>query len=587
MSPSTSEPADPAAPDAGGAHPAPTESGALDPATPLVLGPMLRYVGETEATVWVETAERATVTVRADGREFSAPTFVVKGHHYALVIVEGLEPGGSFEYTVDVDDARVWPPDDSPFPAPRIRTLDRSRPTRLLFGSCRTSVSHDAEGNASNGVDALRTLALAVADGTEEWPDLVAFLGDQVYADETSEEMREFIASRRSLEEPPGQEIKDFEEYCHLYRLAWSDEANRWFFSTMPSCMIFDDHDIRDDWNTSWSWHEEINRTPWWHERLMGGLASYWVYQHVGNLSPSELAEDEVYAGVLAAEALGGEELDLTEPLFDLVRRVDRHPEVYRWSYRRDLGDSRLVVVDSRAARVLEPDRRSMLDTDEASWLDAQLTGDVDHLLIGTSLPFLLPPGLHDFEAIDEVLASSGAHNRVVAGLAEKSRQSIDLEHWAAFNDGFVEVFDMVMDVARGNRGRAPGTVTFLSGDVHNSYVAEVDDPGRYGARSRIVQAVCSPIRNPMPRGIRVMMSLFARGLVRPMRFLAEHSKRVPDPKYPWSVTDGPWFDNCLAELTVQGRDLAIVWRGGVVRDGDDAHPQLTTVGSVRLPARS
>jgi len=580
MRPSSSEKTDPA-------PSAPTESGTLDPASPLVLGPMLRFAGETEATVWVETAGRATVTVRAGDRHWSAPTFLVKGHHYALVVVDGLEAGGSWEYTVDVDGARVWPPDDDRFPAPRIRTIDRSRPTRLLFGSCRTSVPHDAEGNASNGVDALRTLALALAEGTEEWPDLVAFLGDQVYADETSEAMREFIASRRSLEEPPGEEIKDYEEYCHLYRLAWSDEANRWFFSTVPSCMIFDDHDIRDDWNTSWSWHEEINRTPWWHERLMGGLASYWVYQHIGNLSPAQLAEDEVYAAVLAAEAFGGEELDLTEPLFDLVRRVDRHPEVYRWSYRRDLGDSRLVVVDSRAARVLEPERRSMLDADEESWLDAQLTGDVDHLFIGTSLPFLLPPGLHDFEAIDEVLASSGAHNRVVAGLAEKSRQSIDLEHWAAFNDGFVEVFDMVMDVARGNRGRAPGSITFLSGDVHNSYVAEVVDAARYGARSRIAQAVCSPIRNPMPRGIRVMMSLFARGLVRPMRFLADRSKRVPDPKYPWRVTDGPWFDNCLAELTVQGRDLAIVWRGGVVREGDDAHPQITTVGSVRLPART
>ena len=122
--------------------------------------------------------------------------------------------------------------------------------------------------------------------------------------------------------------------------------------------MIFDDHDIRDDWNTSWTWHEEINRTPWWHERLMGGLSSYWVYQHLGNLPPSELAKDEVYSRLLEApspEGLpqhglpdlgsdvddsavegshvdepGAVEVDLTEPLFDLVRRVDRHPEVYR-----------------------------------------------------------------------------------------------------------------------------------------------------------------------------------------------------------------------------------------------------------------
>ena len=93
----------------------------------------------------------------------------------------------------------------------------------------------------------------------------------------------------------------------------------------------------------------------------------------------------------------------------------------------------------------------------------------------------------------------------------------------------------MVMEVARGERGAAPASVVFLSGDVHNSYVAEVVDARtRHGASSRIVQAVCSPIRNPMPRMVRVMMSAFARGLVRPMRFVAAHSKHVPDPAYPW-----------------------------------------------------
>lgn len=558
-----------------------------DPTGPLVLGPMLRYVGETDATVWVETAGSAVVTVRAGGHEWSAPTFRVERHHYALVVVDGLEPGADLEYAVSIDGAPVWPEPGSPFPAPRIRTIDRHRPTRLVFGSCRTTVPHDHEGNRTNGVDALRTLALALARGEQEWPDLVAFLGDQVYADETPEAMREFIASRRSLDEPPGSEIKDYEEYAYLYSLAWGDDANRWLLSTLPSCMIFDDHDIRDDWNTSWSWHEEMGRTTWWHERLMGGLSSYWVYQHIGNLSPGQLAEDEVYARVFQAATQGPDavELDLTEAVFDLSRRVDRHPDVYRYSYRRDLGDSRLVVIDSRAARVLEPDHRSMLDPAELRWLDEQLTGDVDHLLIGTSLPFLLPPGLHDLESIDEVLAT-GARGRLAARAAEKARQSIDLEHWAAFNDGFVDVFNMVMSVARGERGAAPASVVFLSGDVHNSYVAEVVDArSRHGARSRIVQAVCSPIRNPMPRMVRVMMSAFARGLVRPMRFVAERSKRVPSPPCTWTVTDGPWFDNCLAQLTVQGRDLSIVWRGGEVRGGDEEHPVLTTVASVRLPA--
>jgi hypothetical protein len=574
-----------------------------DPDEPLVLGPMLRYIGEREATVWVETSRAARVYVELlvddRPRTWSAPTFAVEGHHYALVVVDGLEPGGSWEYTVHVgaegEPAAVWPPPDGSYPHPRIHTIDRARPTRLLFGSCRTSEPHDREGNETNGVDALRALALALAAGTEEWPDLVAFLGDQVYADLTSKAMQEFIATRRSLDEPPGEEIKDYEEYAHLYWLAWRDEANRWLLSTVPSCMIFDDHDIRDDWNTSFTWHEEMNKTSWWHERLMGGLASYWVYQHIGNLSPAQLAEDEVYAQVLAyaagladAETPGGEgageqrELDLTEAVFDLARRADRHPEAYRWSYRRDLGDSRLVVVDSRAGRVLEPHHRSMLDRGELAWLGEQLTGDVDHLFIGTSLPFLLPPGLHDLEAIDEVLASRSGGG-VVARLAERLRQVVDLEHWAAFNDGFDEVFEMVMDVARGNRGRPPATVVFLSGDVHNSYVAEVVNGSQHGARSRIVQAVCSPIRNPMPVALRVMMSAFARGLVRPMRAIASRSERVPDPAYPWRVTDGPWFDNCLAEVQVEGPDLSFVWRAGEVEHGDDLHPVVRTLAQVRV----
>ena len=140
------------------------------------------------------------------------------------------------------------------------------------------------------------------------------------------------------------------------------------------------------------------------------------------------------------------------------------------------------------------------------------------------------------------------------------------------------------MDVARGGRGAAPDTVTFLSGDVHNSYLAELADPHRHGATSRVVQAVCSPMRNPMPRGVRAVMSLFAKSLVRPMRFVASRSRRVPDPAYPWTVTDGPWFDNNLALVTVGEDALRLSWVTGVV-DADPDHPRLEQVYAARLEA--
>ena len=124
--------------------------------------------------------------------------------------------------------------------------------------------------------------------------------------------MQRFIEARRDIEQPPGKELKDYEEYSHLYALAWSDPLNRWLLSTLPSSMIFDDHDVRDDWNTSYAWKQEIEKTSWWHERIVSGLASYWVYQHLGNLSPEERAEDDIWQRVAAAPGRR-DELDLTE----------------------------------------------------------------------------------------------------------------------------------------------------------------------------------------------------------------------------------------------------------------------------------
>ena len=60
----------------------------------LVLGPLLRYADDHQATVWVETDEPCTVSVLGHERR----TFCAFGHHYALVRIEGLEPGSCTPY---------------------------------------------------------------------------------------------------------------------------------------------------------------------------------------------------------------------------------------------------------------------------------------------------------------------------------------------------------------------------------------------------------------------------------------------------------------------------------------------------------
>ena len=551
----------------------------------LVLGPLMRYVDETSASIWVETAEASTVTVTAGSGRWEARTFRVHDRHYALVECSDLEPGSVTPYSVDIGGAHVWPvKGELALPEPAIATLKPGKPLRMAFGSCRTSVPHDRKGNRTHGVDALRAYALAMGGLTQPagelpWPDLVLFLGDQVYADETSEEMQEFIESRRDISEPPGKELKDYEEYAHLYSLAWRDEANRWLLSTLPSAMIFDDHDVRDDWNTSVGWRREMEAKDWWHGRIVAALSSYWVYQHLGNMSPAERAEDEIWQLVAAHD--GPDELDLTSTLDTFADRVDRDPSSYRWSFAREINGSRVVVVDSRAARVLTDDERAMLDETEMAWLDEQMCGGVEHLFVGTSLPFLLPEGLQHLEAFSEALAA-GAWGRFGERFGERLRTGADLEHWGAFQENFHDVATMAIEVVQGRRGEAPRTVTFLSGDVHHSYVSQVCD---LSASGTILQAVCSPIRNPLPRPMRFATAALSYGFAGPLGALASRSAKVPEPPFGWERVQGPWFDNNLATVEVKPDGLEMWWARGDVDGGRHDRPKLKRVATVLVDA--
>ncbi len=530
------------------------------PAT-LVLGPMLRHVDRTSALIWVETDRPATVGVLGA----TAHTFTVHGHHYALVAVDDLEPGTSTPYAVEVDGESVWPELGSPFPPPVIRTHGDGR-VRLTFGSCRMSVPHDAKHRRRFGTDTLRALALTLAGADEaERPDGLVLLGDQVYADETSEAMQAFIRGRRDVAEPPGTEVADFEEYAHLYRLAWTDPAVRWLLSTVPAAMIFDDHDIRDDWNTSQAWRERMAAQPWWRRRITGGIAAYWLYQHAGNLSPPERAADPVLAAVTSVSGDAGAVLD------EFAWRADQEPASYRWSFTRDIGPARLVMIDSRCGRVLDPEKRTIVDDAEWDWIAARVrdTEHVQHLFLGTSLPYLLPRGLHDLEAWNEATAA-GAWGPRFARAAETVRQGVDLEHWAAFGRSFTAMADLVTEVATGPEGRRPRTVGFLSGDVHYSYGARLAYPGRTPETSRVYQLVCSPVRNPLSRTLRYLNGAAAFAVARIVGTVLARLARVPKPRVRWSIEAGPRFDNALATLELTDGSARVRWETGRV-DGDTA----------------
>jgi hypothetical protein len=368
--------------------------------------------------------------------------------------------------------------------------------------------------------------------------------------DEDAPATREYIRSRRDVSLPPGEEVADFEEYTHLYKESWRPDVIRWLFSTVGVAMIFDDHDVHDDWNTSIAWVEEMRAKPWWEERIESALSSYWIYQHLGNLSPETLAANELLRQVKGAEDAG-------RLLRDFAKRADHAVNGSRWSFCRDLGRVRLCVFDSREGRTLADPPRRIVDDKEWERITQDANGDFDHFIFADTLPFFLVPTLHHVEAWNEAVCG-GAWGAWAIGTGERIRRALDLEHWAAFNESFRRIVRLIGELGSGKRGRPPATIIAIGGDVHHAYLAEVAYPPEVGMQSAVYQAVCSPFRNALTAWERAVVRTGARRGAAPLTRLLARAAGVPDPEVSWRLAASPTFDNQFATLELDGRSAVL-----------------------------
>ncbi|HEX6683291.1 MAG TPA: alkaline phosphatase D family protein [Candidatus Limnocylindrales bacterium] len=436
---------------------------------------MRRVVGD-EAVIWLQTDGPATVRVQAGPAEAVQSTFEVEGVHLALPIVSGL-PTGDTEYRVYLDERQVWPPRHQP---PSLIRIGTGAWTKIAFGSCR-------DPKRRPDPDALEVFADEVMK-SNLLPDLLALIGDQIYADE----------------------VWAFEEYVALYQAAWSNSSVRWLLSTVPTIMIFDDHEIHDDWNSSAAWVAEMSARPHWSDHIRAGLLSYWLFQHLGNLPPDEL------------------------------RAANPKAPPHNWNFTVDIGRIRVIMLDCRGSRVLDGPERRMFP--QAQWDDLarDTQADRDHLVIACSLPWLLAPAIHHGEGLMEVLSHR------FGGVMERLRRRYDLEHWAAVGHSFEELTSIIQAAGK------PATVTVIGGDVHHSYVAQAFLPGR----PRLLQVTCSPLNNDLSGTMRTLLRLGWSPLLSGPAALAARLAGVPRPAVRWKPLTRPIFANAIATLTFTGDEL-------------------------------
>ena len=134
-------------------------------------------------------------------------------------------------------------------------------------------------------------------------------------------------------------------------------------------------------------------KEAWWTPKISSAIASYWIYQQAGNMCP-RAEDDPMWSG---AAATGRAERPVAA-LRSLRPERRPRPRERRWSFHATSTGraDRHGLARRPAARPGRPadGQRGRVGLDHA-----QATGDVDHLLLGTSFPWLIAPAMHDLEA--------------------------------------------------------------------------------------------------------------------------------------------------------------------------------------------
>lgn len=228
------------------------------------------------------------------------------------------------------------------------------------------------------------------------------------------------------------------------------------FISDLPACrrvlahlstaMIFDDHDITDDWNLSIAWEQAAYGHPLSRRVIGNALLAYAVCQGWGN-RPNAIHAD--LAGVLsgALQAPGTEKHDSA---------IDALLEYEGWDFQWQT-DPPLIVLDTRTRRWRSEKRDSnpsgLLDWEAATDLQGHLRGK-DAVLLVSAAPIF---GVKLIETIQKFFTIIG------------KPLMVDAEYWMAHSG----TANAILNVFR--HRSTPRHFVILSGDVHYSYVYDVE----------------------------------------------------------------------------------------------------------------
>ena len=383
-----------------------------------------------------------------------------------------------------------------------------------------------------------------------------------------------------------------------------------------PTYMIFDDHEVTDDWNMSKMWANRVYTTPLGRRVVRNALSAYAVFQGWGN-DPiawskgnkqvllqkiveawSDSGADNEYPELLASHDV--------EQLLGMPAKFPIAVEPVTWHYQVEGPAHRLAVVDTRTRRTYATysGPPSLMGDSVNQQVPSKAVGDEKLLVLVVPQPPLMPAIFTQIAqplggAVIDMLNQAQAEKRrnegkvVAAHDLESGAEKLEAESWGLEEFGLEKLLARLAGHQR---------VVILSGDVHFSYAMSMDYWKKGSTKpARFVQLVLSPSRSEWPATVHNLLrttSLSERfaQLGHPAERLAwnepDETPVAPQPPPGIAARAGGspallpakgWPDGTELRVDVDGQPLLPDWTWRLDLAVDD-RPESDRPESVRLP---
>jgi hypothetical protein len=236
----------------------------------------------------------------------------------------------------------------------------------------------------------------------------------------------------------------------------------------IPVYMIFDDHDVTDDWNLTRAWEEQIYNNPFSNRIVGNALVAYLLFQGMGNPRATWDNLREPASTFFSSNGFVHHD--------EFIEALLNHD---RWQYKLDTHPP-VQVLDTRTQRWRSESNKNkpsgLMDWEGLCDLQQDIIGKQSVIMVSAAPVY----GVKFIEAIQRLFITFGG------------ALIVDAENWMAHRGTASVMLNIFRHI------KTPPNFIILSGDVHYSFVYDISLRFRRNS-PKIIQFTCSGIHNQFP----------------------------------------------------------------------------------------